>query len=293
MSTQLIDVSTHNGVIDFQKVKAAGIDNVIIRCGFTGYGKSHTLNKDERFETNYKNAKGAGLNVGAYYFSVATSEADADREAAFVLSLLKDKQFELPIYYDVEDSHDVTQPGVHPQNMLNLSKSALTAIVNRFCDTVEKAGWFVGIYSGKYWFRDKLDMSVLNRYTVWLAHWTAQTDYTGPFALWQYTDSGRVDGISGNVDMNILYQDFAPVIKRLGLNGFPKQTAPTEPVILKGDVNGDGSVTDDDALLTLRRAVGLETFTDTQTKAADMDGDGEITTEDARRILRKSAGLEE
>ena len=291
MATQVIDVSTHNGSIDFKKVRDAGVENVIIRCGFTGYGRSHTLNKDARFEENYKKAKEAGLNVGAYYFSVALTEADALREAAFVLSLLNGKQFELPIYYDVEDVHDTSAAGVLTQNMQGLSKAQLTAIVNRFCDTVEKAGYFVGIYSGKYWFRDEMDMSVLNRYTVWLAHWVAQTDYTGPYGLWQYTDSGRVDGISGNVDMNYLYQDFTPVIKRLGLNGFPKQTA--EPAILKGDADGDGSVTEDDALLTLRRAVGLETFTAAQDKAADMDNDGAITAEDAREILRKSAGLED
>lgn len=290
MATQVIDVSTHNGVIDFKKVKASGIDNVIIRCGFTGYGKSHTLNKDERFETNYKNAKEAGLNVGAYYYAVALTEADADREAAFVLSLLKDKQFELPIYYDVEDVHNTSQAGVLTQNMDGLSKAALTAIVNRFCETLEKAGYFVGIYSGKYWFRDKMDMSVLNRYTVWLAHWTTKTDYTGPYALWQYTDSGRVDGISTAVDMNELYQDFASVIKRLGLNGFPKQSA--EPAVLMGDADGDGKVTEDDALLTLRRCIGLESFTKDQDARADMDGDGEITAVDAREILRKSAGME-
>ena len=290
MAIKVIDVSTHNGSIDFKKVKAAGIDNVIIRCGFTGYGKSHTLNKDERFETCYKNAKEAGLNVGAYYFSVALTEADADREAAFVLSLLKDKQFELPIYYDVEDVHNTAQTGVLTQNMDGLSKSALTAIVNRFCETVERAGYFVGIYSGKYWFRDKMDMSVLNRYTVWLAHWTTKTDYTGPYALWQYTDSGKVDGITTAVDMNELYQDFAPVIRRLGLNGFPKQNA--EPAVLMGDADGDGEVTEDDALLTLRRSIGLESFTKEQDARADMDGDGKITAADAREILRKSAGME-
>ena len=285
-----IDISTHNGVIDFKKVKASGIDNVIIRCGFTGYGKSHTLNKDERFEENYKKAKEAGLNVGAYYYAVALTEEDAVREAAFVLSLLKDKQFELPIYYDVEDVHNTSQAGVLTQNMEGLSKAVLTAIVNRFCETLEKAGYFVGIYSGKYWFRDKMDMSVLNRYTVWLAHWTTKTDYTGPYALWQYTDSGRVDGITTSVDMSELYQDFSTVIKRFGLNGFPKQNA--APAVLMDDADGDGEVTEDDALLTLRRSIGLESFTKEQDARADMDSDGEITATDAREILRKSAGME-
>lgn len=286
-----IDVSSHNGNIDFKKVKAAGINNVIIRCGYTGYGKSHTLNKDSKFETNYKNAKEAGLNVGAYYYAVALTEADAYREANFVLSLLKDKQFELPIYYDVEDVHDTSESGVLTQNMQGLSKALLTAIVNRFCETVEKEGYFVGIYSGKYWFRDSLDMSVLNRYTVWLAHWVSKTDYTGSYALWQYTNLGTVNGVSGDVDMNILYQDFASIIKRLGLNGFTASATPAEPVILMGDVNGDDKVAEDDAFLTLRRVVGITTFTESQDKAADMDGDGKITAEDAGQILRKSAGM--
>ena len=249
MATKAIDVSTHNGVIDFKKVKAAGIDNVIIRCGYTGYGKSHTLNKDDKFETNYKNAKEAGLNVGAYYYAVALTEEDADKEAAFVLSLLKGKQFELPIYYDVEDCHDIKASGVLTENMEGLSKSKLTAIVNRFCDTVEKAGYYVGIYSGKYWFLNKLDMSVLNQYTIWLAHWTTKTDYTGPYALWQYSDSGKVDGISTNVDMNYLYKDFATTIKNLGLNGFTKveelkkeESSTEKTVTLIGECNLYGQV---------------------------------------------------
>lgn len=228
MATQVIDVSTHNGNIDFKKVKAAGINNVIIRCGYTGYGKSHTINKDNMFETNYKKAKEAGLNVGAYYYAVALTEEDADKEAAFVLSLLKGKQFELPIYYDVEDCHDVKASGVLTQNMQGLGKAKLTAIVNRFCNTVEKAGYYVGIYSGKYWFLNELDMSVLNRYTIWLAHWTTKTDYTGKYDLWQYSDSGKVNGISGNVDMNYLYKDFASTIKSLGLNGFTKVEEPVK-----------------------------------------------------------------
>ena len=127
-------------------------------------------------------------------------------------------------------------------------------MVNKFCETIEKAGYFVGIYSGKYWFRDNMDMSVLNRYTIWLAQWTSKPDYEGDFGLWQYTDSGNVNGISGNVDMNIMYVDFPTIIKQYGLNGFTLTDIPEkEPVVepekeeiktetLKGDINGDGVV---------------------------------------------------
>lgn len=292
MATKVIDVSNHNGNVDFKRVKAAGIDNVIIRCGYTGYGKSHTLNKDARFEENYYKAKEAGLNVGTYYFAVALNEEDAKREAAFVLELLKDKQFELPVYYDVEDEHNVNASGVLSQNMKGLSKSKLTSVTNCFCETVEKAGYFVGIYSGKSWLLSELDMSILNRYTIWLAHWVDETDYTGDYALWQYTSSGKVDGVSTNVDMSYLYQDFASVIKRLGLNGFSTQTKPTEPAIIYGDVDGDTKVTEDDAMLALRRVIGVEVFTSLQDKAADMDKDGQITAEDAVNILRKAENLD-
>ncbi len=304
MAVKAIDVSSYNGNIDFNKVKAAGVEDVIIRCGFTGYGRSHSLNKDDYFETNYKKAKEAGLRVGAYYYAVALTQADADREAAFVLSLLKGKQFELPVYYDVEDDHDTSASGVLKESMASIGKTKLTQITDRFCDTLEKAGYFVGIYAGKYWLEAKMDMSVLNRYTVWVAHWVSKTDYAGPYAAWQYTDSGRVDGIAGAVDMNILYGDFTGPIKRLGLNGFTASTAQVTPEpapapepeptpVLIGDVDVDGDVDPADARLVLRAAVGLEKLTDAQKKAADADGDGAITAADARKILRKATGLEE
>lgn len=254
MEAKCIDISSYQKTIDFKKVKASGIDNVIIRCGFTGYGLSHSKNKDDFFEAHYKNAKSAGMNVGVYYYSCAVTEREAQEEAEFVLSILKGKQFELPVYMDVEDAHDVKASGVYPESQQSIGKTRLTAVVNKFCETIEKAGYFVGIYSGKYWFRDNMDMSVLNRYTIWLAQWTNKPDYEGDFGLWQYTDSGKVNGISGNVDMNIMYVDFPKIIKQYGLNGFALTDIPEkEPVVepekeepktetIKGDINGDGVV---------------------------------------------------
>lgn len=254
MERKAIDISTHNGNVDFNRVKAAGINDVILRCGVTTYGTGLKRYEDDKFEENYKKAKAAGLNVGAYYYAIATEVQHAEWEAAFVLELLKGKTFELPIYYDVEDSHDTDALGVHPRNMQKLGKTKLTQIVNRFCEIVEGAGYYTGIYSSTWWFNELLDMSILDRYTLWLAQWTEQPTYKGDFGVWQYTDKGKVDGVTGYVDMNIIYNDFTPIIKRLGLNGFTKQE-PEQPeekpaekptaanaVYLTGGATADGIV---------------------------------------------------
>jgi GH25 family lysozyme M1 (1,4-beta-N-acetylmuramidase) len=287
MEAKCIDVSSYQKTIDFKKVKASGVDNVIIRCGFTGYGLSHSKNKDDFFEAHYKNAKSAGMNVGVYYYSCAVTEKEAIEEAEFVLSLLKGKQFELPIYMDVEDAHDLSERGVYPENQKTIGKKRLTDAVDAFCRTLEKAGYFVGFYAAKSWIGNNLDMSVLNKYTLWLAHWVDKTDYSGAFGVWQYTSSGIVNGISGNVDMNIVYEDFPSIIKNNGFNGFEKKSS----VLLKGDINGDGVVDTADARLAMRASVGLENLSADQIKRGDVDGDGKISPADAREILRMSVGL--
>lgn len=307
MEAKAIDLSVHNNTVDFNRVKAAGINNVILRCGFTGYGKSHTLNKDITFEENYRKAKEAGLNVGAYYYAVALTEADADREAAFVLSLLKGKQFELPIYYDVEDSHDTSSSSVLSENMQNLGKSKLTSIVDRFCSTVESAGYYTGFYTSTYWVNQLLDMSILNRYTLWLAQWSDKVTYTGSYGIWQYTDSGSVDGVSGNVDMNIIYEDFTSVIKKLGLNGFEKTEFDYESTVAEkpAEEPEDILTTGEEYYVQLdfyRTKKEAEEARDKAIQAGfknaavrvlgDIDGDDKVTSADARTVLRKSVGLD-
>lgn len=238
MATKIIDISSYQKAVDFKKVKAAGITGVILRAGYTGYGASHGMYKDEMFESHYKGAVAAGLNVGAYYYSGALSETFAVKEANYFLSLIKGKTFSLPVYMDVEESHSTT-------NMPGLGKARLTAVVMKWCETVEKAGYFTGFYTMKSWCNVYLDMAKLSRYTFWLAHYTNKTTYTGSYAIWQYSSSGKVDGISGNVDMNYCYADFPAQIKKLGLNGYKKEadkryrievygaTAKTMPIAVK------------------------------------------------------------
>ena len=216
MATNVIDVSRWNGSIDFNKVKKAGYTGVIIKAGVTGWGSAHTMEADANWETNYKKAKEAGLNVGAYYYSGAMSMSFAEKEAKYFLSLLKDKTFELPVYMDVEETNG-------PTNMPSLGKAGLTAVVYKWCETVEKAGYFTGFYTMKSWCNTYLDMAKLSRFTFWLAHYTGKTTYTGAYGMWQYTSTGKVAGISGNVDLNYCYQDFPTMIKNAGLNGFKKE----------------------------------------------------------------------
>lgn len=216
MTAKLIDISSFQKDVDFVKVKDSGITGVIIRAGYTGYGAKHKKYKDDYFEAHYKGAKAAGLNVGAYYYSGAMTEEFAAKEAEYFLTLLKGKSFDLPVYMDVEETHV-------PTDMPSLGKAKLTAIVNKWCGTVEKAGYFVGFYTAKSWCNVYLDMAALSKYTFWLAHWASSTDYKGAYAMWQYSNAGSVPGISGRVDMDYCYQDFPTIIKAAGLNGYGKQ----------------------------------------------------------------------
>lgn len=206
-----IDVSVHNGSIDWKKVKADGIQFAILRAG---YGRELSQ-KDARFEENYKNVKAAGIPVGAYWYSYAMSEDEARLEADVFLSVIKGKQFEFPVYFDVEE-----------KKQFDLGKEKLSAIMRAFLEKVESAGYFVGLYGSASSLTTHTADDIKNRYTIWLAHWVEKTNYSGAYALWQYSDKGSVNGISGNVDLDICTTDFPAIIKEKGLNGFGQSPTP-------------------------------------------------------------------
>lgn len=217
---KLIDVSKYQPSIDYEKVKADGIQGAILRCGITYWGEQ-VMDKDPYFEQHYKGFQEAGLPVGAYYFSAADSVEVAKKEAEYCKTLLAGKQFELPIYYDVECK----------ERMNKLTREELTEICYAFCERMEQAGYFVGVYSNTNYYQNKLDHGKLSgRFTLWLA------DYRGEDAnqslkrdIWQYTSKGRVDGIPRNVDLNECYRDFEQEIKAAGKNGFSKGEEPVKP----------------------------------------------------------------
>ena len=203
-----IDVSEHQGRIGWPSVKASGVEFTILRAG---YGRVASQ-KDKQFENNYTAAKAAGVPCGAYWYSYATSEEEARKEAAVCLEILKGKQFEYPIYYDVEE-----------QRTFQLGKGKVSAIIKAFCEELEKGGYFVGLYMSAYPLGNLVDEEVKRRYVVWVAHYGVQKPvYSGAYGMWQKSCTGKVTGITGNVDLDEAYEDYPAIIKAAGLNGFKK-----------------------------------------------------------------------
>jgi GH25 family lysozyme M1 (1,4-beta-N-acetylmuramidase) len=206
-----IDVSKWQGVIDWKSVKA---DFCIIRAGI---GTA----KDVKFEANYAGCKSAGIPCGAYWFLKALTPDEARREAAACISVLSGKCFEYPIYADIE---------LNVQ--FKLGRDACTDIADAFCSVLEKAGYFVGIYSSKSHLENYFTESIRQRYAVWVAHYAKSTSYKGA-GMWQKSDKWSCKGITGNVDLDECYIDYPAIIKAAGKNGFTaaekKPTADTVP----------------------------------------------------------------
>lgn len=188
MKVTAIDVSYCQTGVDYNKVKNSGIDAVIIRAGF---GKE-TYQKDSEFETHYRNAKKAGLAVGVYWYSYAYSVAEAKQEAKVCLACIRGKTLELPVYYDLEES-----------GQTRLGMSALTNIAIAFCDAIKASGYRAGVYSNLNWLNNYLDYEKLrNKYSIWLAQWSSSPSKACD--IWQNADNGRINGINGNVDTDVI-----------------------------------------------------------------------------------------
>jgi GH25 family lysozyme M1 (1,4-beta-N-acetylmuramidase) len=191
-----IDVSKYQTGIDWKRVKNAGINFVMIRCGYRGYG-SGVLVEDPMYKSHITGAKAAGLRVGVYFFSQAINEAEAVEEASMAVSLAKKYGINMPIAIDSEYANGGRGRAD------GLSKSARTAVTKAFCDTVKSAGYTPMVYASKSWFSNHLSVSQLSGYRIWVAHYAEKCGYTGTYHIWQNTDKGKVDGVPGNVDMNI------------------------------------------------------------------------------------------
>ena len=197
--TRGIDVSTYNGTIDWTAVKNSGISFVIIRCGFRGYTKGGLI-YDSKYKSYIQGATAAGLKVGLYFFSQAKNEAEAVEEASLCVNLAQGNTISYPIFIDSEYAN-----GSRSGRADGLDKATRTAVCKAFCETIKSAGYTPGVYASKSWLNDKLDAGQLSSYKIWLAHYTGQTDYTGKYDLWQHTAKGSVNGIKGNVDLDISY----------------------------------------------------------------------------------------
>ncbi|MBQ8849562.1 MAG: hypothetical protein IJ011_04435 [Clostridia bacterium] len=214
--------------LDWNAIKAAGIDFAILRAGYRGY-ETKTINKDPVFDMNYEGAKAAGINVGAYFYSVATNEQELDEEVDALLGWLEGKQFEYPIYFDIEHSslEDATQ------------KENLTRLCMRFVTRMRENGYYGAVYANQNWLNNYLYREALEGFCdIWYAHyitgdasvtvgdifvWDTE-EFGAQLAVWQYTDSGIIEncGVSSTatVDMNYSYKDYPSIMKKYGLNGY-------------------------------------------------------------------------
>lgn len=207
-----IDLSEHNGTVNFDKLKASGIDFVLLRAGY-GSANKYPHQYDAKFEEYYKKAKSAGLGVGAYWYSYAENADMAADEATSFLAALKGKQFDYPVYIDLEED-----------NIAHLlGKTAYSSIAAKILSIVESNGYWVGIYASLYYLSDRLDMSKLSRYAVWCAQWNNECQYENA-GIWQYTNNLAANGVTGAVDGDYAYYDYPSQIKAKGLNGYAKKS---------------------------------------------------------------------
>ena len=227
-----IDVSVWQGEINWSKVKNDGVDFAIIRCG---YGQDQADQDDEYWNANVKGCEANGIPYGVYLYSYADTVAKAKSEAKHVLRLIKGHDLSYPIYYDMEDNVQAS-----------LGKKALGDIAEAFCDTIEAAGYKVGIYSSLSWFETKLTDSRFSQWDKWVAQWNdTGCSYSGAYSMWQCSAGGKVDGINGSIDLDIdfgasgktgFYQDESDQNWYYYKNGV-LQSSLTD--IIKGTVNGE------------------------------------------------------
>lgn len=225
MQMKGIDVSSYQGDIDFEQVKNAGIDFVIIKAGEW----NHTVDK---FEENYAAAKAAGLHIGFYWFCDGETISEISMEADACIKALEGKQFDFPIYMDIENAYQY-----------NLGRDFCSNAAREFCGKLEAAGYFTGLYTSTSWLDNVIDQDIKDKYTIWVADWRGYCGYDGKYDMWQF-GAGYVPGINGKTDLNILdfgfdtdypgvviddgvdldyaYEDFPSIIIPGGFNNYPK-----------------------------------------------------------------------
>ena len=228
MTKNGIDVSKYQGNIAWKQVKDSGIDFAIIKAG----GSDDGFYTDPTYEANYKNAKAVGMPVGAYYIvgPYCVSKEDGIADAKRFLKMLEGKTFEYPVYIDLETTSPAT-------------KSGTTDAVLAFCQAMEAAGYFCGIYASDiYGFKDRLELSRLKTRALWVASYGSMPKYVSSYGIWQKSDKGRVPGIAAEVDLDECYTDYPAIIKARGDNGFPKPTAPAVKKTMKVTVEYDDHI---------------------------------------------------
>ena len=195
-----VDVSKYQKNIDWKQIKKAGVSFVIVRIGYRGYGEAGTLVLDPMFEEHFTNVKNAGLKVGVYFFSQATTEAEAKEEAFACAYVLNGRKLDYPIFFDTEASG--ASNGSGRADGLGMEDRTKCAVA--FCEEVKAQGYKPGVYASTLWYRKRVDLNSLKQYTIWNAHYNV-AESPIDCALWQGTCTARLPGYKGDLDVNISY----------------------------------------------------------------------------------------
>lgn len=201
VSTLAVDVSAFQPELDWNALRSAGVTIAMVRVGFRGYGEAGKLVEDDMFRQHIEGAKAAGIKVGVYFFSQALSYEEGVEEAKFAMELTKEYNLEMPIAIDTEEMY---AEGARTEG---LDVEARTDSIVGFCETVKQAGKIPMIYSNRNWFVQRLDMSRLGEYKLWLAQYANQPDFPYWYQGWQYTDTGSVPGIPADLDLNVWFSE--------------------------------------------------------------------------------------
>lgn len=209
-----IDVSTYQGNINWEETKNH-IDFAIIRCG---YGNNLTSQDDIKYQSNAEACTRLKIPFGVYLYSYATNTKMAQSEVDHTLRLIKDYKLEYPVFLDVED-----------RSQLSLPKEQLIEVVKYYCEKIESAGYYVGIYASLSTLNGILNSQELDPYDKWVAEWGKDFNYKGSSGMWQYTDNEQIPGINTRVDGDIAFYDYPDIIRRNGLNHLETEEEKPEP----------------------------------------------------------------
>lgn len=261
---QGIDVSYHNGTLNWSTIKAAGVDFAILRAAYRGYGDEGTLMRDTKFAEYMQGAMSQGIPVGAYIYSQAISTAEAVQEANYILNIVRGYSLDLPIVFDYEFAGVKTGRLDSAWADGDIDKNDMTNIALAFCNTIKNAGYDAMVYANKSFLSKNLDHEVIENagYEIWLAHYTTNTNYTGDYKIWQYTSSGKIPGIANKVfDCNFMYS--GTISMSLKISNIPNQiyqgydVAPSVTVTNGGTVLTEGT----DYTVTYQNNSGIGTAT--------------------------------
>lgn len=219
MAIKGIDVSEFQGSINWDKVKLDGVEFAILRVGL---GMDITSQDDKYIERNIEECERIGMPYGVYLFSYANSVEKAKSEAEHTLRLIKGHTLTMGVWYDIEDN----------ATSGSIGKEALTNIINTYCNTIKNAGYNVGVYASLNWLNNKIENSVQEKWPIWVAQYYKECQYEGKYDIWQYASDGKVDGISGNCDMNYYYGEIN--------NSTDKDTSDKKEELKKHIVDVDG-----------------------------------------------------